>query len=49
MIVDFGILIWEKMTPQQLEERLIDFAVSPLFRNSGLDPSCSFTSPVRFR
>jgi hypothetical protein len=26
-IDDFGILIWKKMTPQQLEDRLIDFAV----------------------
>jgi len=28
LIVDFGILIWMKTTPQELEDRLIDFAVA---------------------
>jgi four helix bundle protein len=26
-IVDFGFLIWKQMKPQELEERLVDFAV----------------------
>jgi four helix bundle protein len=26
-VVDFGFLIWKTMTPQELEDRLIDFAV----------------------
>ncbi len=39
----------KNMTRRQLEDWRMDFEVSPFFRNSGLDPSCSFTSPVRFR
>jgi hypothetical protein len=29
MIVDFGFLNWKNMTPHQLEDWRIDFAVSP--------------------